>query len=166
MYSNCSTLIGWRSPCAQGGGWLQQITQEIWAAQVQQLMPSFTAPFGSVIAHPTAYVTSAKCLRPSASAAACDGAVGPGPLRVRAWREACNKTSELCVHVVVVNIALASPVEFRLQIDGLGLMLATNATRLFDAGYNASVSQPGVLADYAGPGESLIYVRPIVPSTS
>ena len=146
----------------QGGGWLQQITQEIWAAQVQQLMPSFAASFGSVTTHPTASVTSSKCLRQSASAAECDG----GPLRVRAWREACNKTSELCVHVVVVNIALASPVEFQLQIDGLGLTRATNATRLFDAGYNASVSQPGILADYAGPGESLIYVRPIVPSTS
>ena len=119
-----------------------------------------------MVAHPTASVTSAKCLRPSASAAECDGAIGPGPLRVRAWREACNKTSELCVHVVVVNIALASPVEFQLQIDGLGLTQAANATRLFDAGYNASVSQPGILADYAGPGESLIYVRPIVPSTS
>ena len=145
--------FGWGAPTVPGGGWLQEIQQEIWAAQVEQLMPSFTAPFGTV-QHPLASVTAAKCLRPSAHAVVNECA---DPIRVRAWRELCNQTSELCVHAIVVNIALDSPVQFQLTIGGLGLTAATNATRLFDAAYNTTVSQQGILADYAGPGESLIY---------
>lgn len=139
----------WASPTDPGGGWLQQIQQEIWAAQVEQLMPSFTAPFGSV--HPMASVMSAKCLRTSTSAECAY------PIRVRAWREPCNHTSDLCVHVIVVNTALDSPVQFQLAIDGLGLNDATNATRLFDAGYNTTVSPHGALMDFASPGESMVY---------
>ena len=144
--------FSWAAPTQPGGGWLQEIQQEIWAAQVEQLMPSFTASFGSV--HPLASVISAKCLRPSAHTVVNECA---DPIRVRAWRELCNQTSELCVHVIVVNIALDTPVRFQLNIAGLGLRAATNATRLFDAEYNTTVSQQGSLADYAGPGESLIY---------
>ena len=144
--------FGWAAPTTPGGGWLQEIQQEIWTAQVEQLMPSFTAPFGTV--HPVASVASATCLRPSAHSVVNECA---DPIRVRAWRELCNQTSELCVHVIVVNIALDSPVQFELSIEGLGLTATTNATRLFDAAYNATVSQQGALADYAAPGESLIY---------
>jgi hypothetical protein len=147
------STFGWGAPTVPGGGWLQEIQQEIWAAQVEQLMPSFTAPFGTV-QHPLASVTSAKCLRPSAHAVINECA---DPIRGRAWRELCNQTRELCVHVIVVNIALDSPVQFQVTIDGLGLTAATNATRLFDAAYNTTVSQQGALEDYAGPGESLIY---------
>ena len=144
--------FGWGAPTTPGGGWLQEIQQEIWTSQVEQLMPSFTAAFGTV--HPEASVASAKCLRPSAHAVVNECA---DPIRVRAWRELCNETSELCVHVIVVNIALDSPVQFQLNIEGLGLTAATNATRLFDAAYNTTVSQQGTVADYAAPGESLIY---------
>ena len=140
--------FAYASPTEPGGGWLQ-----IWAAQVEQLMPSFTAPFGSVV-HPTASVTSAKCLHKSTSAECADPI---SPLRVRAWREPCNYTSELCVHVIVVNIALDTPVQFVLAVDGLGLVAPTNATRLFDAAYNTTISQHGALNDFAGPGESLLY---------
>ena len=135
----------WQSTTTPGGGWLQAIQQDIWAAQVQQLMPSFTAPFGT--AHPTASVTSARCLRQSCA----------DPIRARAWREPCNQTSELCVHVIVVNVALDSPVQFGLSIKGLGLTKDANASRLFDASYNATITQGGDMEDFAAPGESLVY---------
>lgn len=145
--------FGWAAPTTPGGGWLQEIQQEIWATQVEQLMPSFTAHFGSV-AQPTVSIASARCLRSAAHAVVneCDN-----PIRGRAWRELCNSSSELCVHIIVVNIVLDSPVQFSLEIGGLGLTSATNASRLFDAGYNRTISRRGVMEDYAGPGESLIY---------
>merc|ERR1712167_452785 len=123
MMTNSLTFqsaLGWGAPTTPGGGWLQQIQQEVWAAQVQQLMPSLTASFGSVV-HPTTSVTSAKCLRPSATLNDCTESI-----RVRAWREACNQTSELCVHVIVVNVALDTPIQYQLNIAGLGLTAATN----------------------------------------
>jgi hypothetical protein len=154
--------------------------QEIWTAETQQLMPSFTSSFGSV--HPTASVSSVKCLRPSALAECannkicadtsvdCGGYASAGycekdsehydymvqnccascnadpvnPIRVRAWRELCNQTSALCVHVIVVNSAMDSTVQFELSILGLGLTAATNATRLL----MPATTQP---SQYRGP---------------
>jgi hypothetical protein len=141
--------FSWLSTTTPGGGWLQTMEVEVWAAQLEQLIPSFTARFGEVV-HPTVSVSSESCVRP---AAGCSR-----PIRARAWREQCDQPDELCVHLIVVNTMLDSPVQFGLEVAGLGLPASgANASRLFDASYNTTLTVQGGLTDWIAPGASHVY---------
>lgn len=114
-------------------------------------MPSVLPIFGSVPAA-TADVVEAISLTPTALAP--PQLVGP-LVRAGLWLEPCETT---CAHVVVVNLHQRSFVQFSLSLSGLeAKALPANATRLFDASYNVTVTADGTLTDYIGPGDTSVY---------
>ena len=133
------------------GGWLQTIEASVWASHVRALMPSVLPIFGSVPAA-SADVVKATALTPTALAP--PQLVGP-LVRAALWLEPCETT---CAHVVVVNLHQRSFVQFSLSLTGLEAeALPANATRLFDASYNVTVTADGTLTDYIGPGDTSVY---------
>ena len=131
-----------------GGGWLQSMVPVTWGQQARALAPSFKAPFGSV-PRLNVNVTSSTLLHPHSAGQ------GMTSIRARAWAEPCES---LCAHLVVVNIDQQSPAQFDLQLGGLPLPTqGVNATRLFTASYNVTLSASGALRDWIGAGESNVY---------
>ena len=138
------------------------------------LAPSFYPTFGLFPPQPYRYVSIE-----SASVLRHDVVSDRAPVRARAWREACgpqSNSSGLCMHVIVVNTVQDSTVSFsvRLLLDQLrqeDSELAVNsrseqpqwgfpmqATALFETGgYNVTVDQGGLLSDFVGPGQTMIY---------
>ena len=152
-----------------GGGWLQTIVPVTFGQQARALAPSFKAPFGAVPAL-TVEVTSATSLADLATLhhrslqapqpqQARQQREGASSIRARAWAEPCES---VCAHLVVVNIDQSSPKAFTLAVHGLQpavplqghtqlpagatLQRAFNATRLFTASYNVSLSAAGSLS--------------------
>lgn len=133
-----------------GGGWLQSMVPVTWGQQARALAPSFKAPFGSV-PRLNITVTSSVLMHPPPSA----GRPGATSIRARAWAEPCES---ICAHLIVVNIDQQSPAQFSLQLGGLDLPAqGVNATRLFTASYNVTLSASGELRDWVGAGESNVY---------
>ena len=73
--------------------------------------------------------------------------------QARAWAEPCNS---VCAHLVVVNIDQSSPASFTLSVQGLP-PIPVNATRLFTASYNVTMSATGSMSDWIGAGDSNVY---------
>jgi hypothetical protein len=137
-----------------GGGWLQTMVPITWAQQARALRASFKAPFGSVPAL-TVDVTSSTILRPGSASNQQMIKASGGSIKARAWAEPCQTT---CAHLIVVNINQQSPAQFDVWLNGLQIpQEGLNATRLFTASYNGSVSASGALRDWIGAGESNIY---------
>lgn len=138
-----------------GGGWLQTIVPTTWGQQARALQASFKAPFGSVPAA-TAAVISSSSMHPGTAANMAMIKASGGPIKARVWVEPCEST---CAHLVVVNINQQSPAQFELQLSGLRLPQkeGINASRLFTASYNVTLSASGVLRDWIGAGESNVY---------
>jgi hypothetical protein len=126
------------------------------------LLPSFAAPFGT--RHPNISVTSAVAMRNAASQAGITG----GLVRARAWVE--PGCSTLCSHVIVVNLDRESPVQFTLSLTGLklqqtidsgGRSAVVNASRIFDAGYNVTLTHvsesSATLSDFLAPDSANVY---------
>eukprot|EP01051_Picozoa_sp_SAG22_P004057 SAG22_NODE_209_length_15177_cov_9.282995_7_plen_329_part_00 len=159
----------WLGPNTLGGGWQQTIQVAIWATQMRSLLPSFLRPF-EASPHPTINITSVKRLLPAASTAGLPG-TAQMPVRARAWVEGpCPTTPMPCIHVIVVNVLTDTPVEYTARVhspeaamvvtEGLRSGVVVNATRLYDASYNISLSFDGpdlIVHDFIPAGEANVY---------
>lgn len=89
-------------------------------------------------------------------------------MRARAWTE--PGCSSLCAHVIVVNLDRESPVQFTLSLTGLelhqligvdGRTTVVNASRIFDAGYNVTLTDvldsSASLSDFLAPDAANVY---------
>lgn len=138
-----------------GGGWLQTVVPAIWGQQARTIQASFKAPFGSVPSLSVS-VANASAIHPGTADHRRMIEASGGPIKARAWHEPC---ASICMHLIVVNIDQQSPVQFSVQVSGLPAQQpgGANATRLFTASYNATLSSTGVLSDWIGAGESNVY---------
>ena len=139
-----------------GDGWSYTIQVPLWGAKARQLLPSFTAPFGT--RHPNVTVSSAVALRSGASQAGITGRV----VRARAWLE--PECSTICAHVIVVNLDRESPAQFTLTLNDIVQPIAgsdINASRIFDAGYNVTLTLPSptsaTLSDFVAADGTNVY---------
>eukprot|EP00039_Didymoeca_costata_P017633 m.326957 g.326957 ORF g.326957 m.326957 type:complete len:686 (-) comp16563_c0_seq2:5534-7591(-) len=135
-----------------GGGWLQTMAVPIWAAHVHTLMPSFQMTFSSPIKQPEPVIISSETL-----SRASIGSKGQSrAIRVAAWQEGPCETE--CVHVAVVNVDVENFVQFTISLGwaaGVGKMY--NASRLFDAEYNVTVTTDNKMSDIISPGDVHVY---------
>ena len=160
----------WVAPGAlRDDGWLQTVAVQSWGAEARMLAPSFSPTFGTFPPEPHRYVTV------EAAALLRRGVVSDSaPVRARAWREVCGpstNSSGVCVHIIVVNTAQDSAASFTLRLlldqlrheDRLSGSTETwafpmDATALFETGgYNVTVDKDGLVSDFVGPGQTLIY---------
>jgi hypothetical protein len=100
--------------------------------------------------------------------AASQAGITGGLVRARAWVE--PGCSTLCSHVIVVNLDRESPVQFTLSLTGLklqqtidsgGRSAVVNASRIFDAGYNVTLTHvsesSATLSDFLAPDSANVY---------
>jgi hypothetical protein len=147
------------------GGWRQTIQLPLFGGEVAALAPSLLAPFGSVPSL-TVTVLQGVSLRPH-------GVLRGPVVRAKAWMEPDCPT--ICAHLAVASFDQDSPAQFSVRIEG-GLPgqqgKAANATRLFDASYNATLEADGTLSDWIGAGATHVYEvgctgpRPAIPMRS
>ena len=116
--------------------------------------PSFKAPFGVAPALSVAVDTVERFH--SARSLAGQQENSGASIRARAWGEDCKS---VCAHLLVVNIDQSSPASFTLSVHGLPQlpMAGINATRLFSASYNVTLSATGALTDWIGAGDTNVY---------
>lgn len=105
------------------GPWQQANMAAQWATEVEELMPSLYAPFGTRDA-----VTASVAQTPQEIA----GLATAAELRLRSWQEQPD-----CVHVVLININTSVPARPTVVLTGATAGLqGGEAKRLFDAVYN------------------------------
>ena len=157
---------------------MQTIQVPIWATQMRALLPSFLRPFEAT-PHPKINLTSARPLLATASTARLPGEAH-SPVRARAWVEGpCNSSGSSvrgvasqvaakpapCIHVIVVNVLVDTPVEYTARVNSASAAVLAaeeglNATRLFDASYNITLEVDHddlILHDIVPAGEANVY---------